>query len=304
MQGASAAVVYTIGLALVVDTVGQDEMGAWIGFALSGTSFGILIGPFLGGVVYDRAGYNAVFVLQLGVIVVEFVLRSMMVEKKEAAKWMPELGKGADYGTFSNGRPESGSTASPDQDVGHDGIDGSANLANQSLGEDAVNDLGCNDWDKKSPSPLQAFAKEIKKWLYSLLKLLSSYRLAAALYGPWIYTSIFGGVESTLPIFMHRTFGWEATAAGSMFLAITIPHFASSFFGILSDRVGTRKVVLSGLLSSAVGLGLLASIRKNEIGYLVALGALLVLIGIFMIFLRQILSSEAWRSSCISGAIG
>ena len=47
LQGSSSAVVYSVGLALLVDTVRRDEVGQWMGTALSSNSVGLIVSPFL-----------------------------------------------------------------------------------------------------------------------------------------------------------------------------------------------------------------------------------------------------------------
>ena len=54
LQGLSAAVVWTVGLAFLADSVGKDEVGECMGVVAVGFSFGIFLGPLLGGVVYER----------------------------------------------------------------------------------------------------------------------------------------------------------------------------------------------------------------------------------------------------------
>jgi MFS family permease len=55
-QGISAAVVWTVGLALLVDTVGQ-EVGESMGVVAVAMSLGIFVAPLLGGVVYEKWGF-------------------------------------------------------------------------------------------------------------------------------------------------------------------------------------------------------------------------------------------------------
>ena len=57
LQGASAAAVWVIGLALVVDTVDSNKLGEYLGYVSWAMSLGALMGPILGGVVYDSGGY-------------------------------------------------------------------------------------------------------------------------------------------------------------------------------------------------------------------------------------------------------
>lgn len=117
LQGLSAAVVWTVGMALVVDTVGQEQVGAAMGFVSMAMTVGTVFGPFIGGVVYvlslfpltllsrclwaelltlanwvmyrlSRLGYHAVFVIAIALIALDIVLRLVMIEQKTAAKWV------------------------------------------------------------------------------------------------------------------------------------------------------------------------------------------------------------------------
>lgn len=91
LQGISAAVVWTVGLALLVDTVGQREVGQVMGFVSISMSVAILVSPLLGGVVYDRAGYYGVYYMAFALIVLDIILRTAMIEKKVAQKWDKEV---------------------------------------------------------------------------------------------------------------------------------------------------------------------------------------------------------------------
>lgn len=51
LQGISAAIVWTVGTALLVDTVGMRYIGQIMGYVSISMSLGILIAPLLGGVV-------------------------------------------------------------------------------------------------------------------------------------------------------------------------------------------------------------------------------------------------------------
>lgn len=52
LQGLSAAAVWTVGLALLVDTMEAQDIGAAMGYVSMGMSSGFVLGPFLGGIVY------------------------------------------------------------------------------------------------------------------------------------------------------------------------------------------------------------------------------------------------------------
>lgn len=105
-QGLSAAVVYSVGLAVLTDTVDREEIGAWMGTALSSNSVGLVVSPILGGLVYRTLGYGAVFAMAITMIVIDIVLRVLMVERKTAEQFRCsevqsiQAGETVAYGTF------------------------------------------------------------------------------------------------------------------------------------------------------------------------------------------------------------
>ena len=87
LQGLAGAVVWTIGFALLADTFEQDQLGTAVGIAMLGWTSAILIGPVLGGLVYAAAGYYAVFYMVFGILALDILLRSVMIERNVAARW-------------------------------------------------------------------------------------------------------------------------------------------------------------------------------------------------------------------------
>ena len=86
-EGISGAVMWTSGLGLLVDSVGQMEIGKIMGYCSLSIESAILLGPFLGGIILARRGYHAVFAMTFGLIFFDVLLRLAVVEKKVAAKW-------------------------------------------------------------------------------------------------------------------------------------------------------------------------------------------------------------------------
>lgn len=85
-QGAAAAVVWTVGIALLVDTVGKEGLGQAIGYVSMALSVGTMAGPLLGGVIYEDGGYYAVFGLAFGLIGIDVFLRLVLIEKRQDRK--------------------------------------------------------------------------------------------------------------------------------------------------------------------------------------------------------------------------
>ena len=91
LQGLSAAMVWTVGLALMVDTVGRNKIGQAMGYVSISLTLAPPLALVLGGVVYDRAGDQVVYIMAFVVIVFDVVLRFVLIEKKIAAQWREDL---------------------------------------------------------------------------------------------------------------------------------------------------------------------------------------------------------------------
>ena len=61
VQGAADAVTWVVGFALIADLYGPDERGRVMGLVMSGSTFGFMIGPTLGGWLYEAGGIRLPF---------------------------------------------------------------------------------------------------------------------------------------------------------------------------------------------------------------------------------------------------
>ena len=76
-----------LGLALVADTVGEDKLGmtmAWISITMN---IGLMLGPLLGGIAYDKIGWYRTFALGFGVLGLDILLRTIVIEKHVANRY-------------------------------------------------------------------------------------------------------------------------------------------------------------------------------------------------------------------------
>ena len=87
LQGFTAAIVWTVGLALLSDTVGQAQVGKAMGYVSMAIPLASLCAPVLGGLLFDRGGYYAVFAIAFATIGLDIFLRVVMIEKSAAAEW-------------------------------------------------------------------------------------------------------------------------------------------------------------------------------------------------------------------------
>ncbi|KAH6712857.1 MFS transporter-like protein [Leptodontidium sp. MPI-SDFR-AT-0119] len=314
LQGLSAAIVWTVGQALLVDTVGQKDIGQILGYVSISMSVGILLAPLLGGIVYERSGYYPVFYMAFGLIALDILLRMVLIEKKIARQWLKD--EIVDSGVVS--RPEGvfrdtkklGAHASRHQqesqyakNLGEDklrlstaGAIGEETKSGETSPEDIehVASGGALPDDRKIPEAAQSTPTPYRKptkWP-PVLTLLKSRRLLTALWGWIVQGSQVTAFDSVIPLYVERTFGWNSTGAGLIFLAIMIPGFAAPLVGWASDKYGPRWLTVIGFMLAVPFWVLLRLVTHDSLGQKVLLCALLFLIGITLTLVNAPLMAE------------
>jgi MFS family permease len=182
-QGISAAVVWTVGLALIVDTVGEARVGQAMAYASSAMSMGLILGPVLGGVLYDKRGYYAAFALAFALIVFDLVLRVILVEKKIAVRY-ENIGPSSD---------EENSQSIKLHPV-------------QPLPQPEANEVA-----QRVPSPVLSVRKSR---IPPVIRILRYPRLLVALFLSFVQATILSAFDATLPLYLNALFGFTALESG------------------------------------------------------------------------------------------
>lgn len=87
LEGCAGALVMVAAFALLNASGSQECLGQTLGYLSSAIASRILLGPFLGGLVYHGGGYDAVFYVAYSIIAINMGMRMATVEKKAAEKW-------------------------------------------------------------------------------------------------------------------------------------------------------------------------------------------------------------------------
>ncbi|KAG0044214.1 hypothetical protein BGZ83_010545 [Gryganskiella cystojenkinii] len=83
LQGVAGGSVWTLGLALITDVFPAHTLGAQMGKALVGYTLGMMLGPPLGGFLYERGGYRAPFIFVCVITLIDFFCRALIIEERE-----------------------------------------------------------------------------------------------------------------------------------------------------------------------------------------------------------------------------
>lgn len=240
LQGAAAGCVWVVGLALLAESVGKEKAGQAMGYVALAYSIAALVAPLLGGIVYDRAGYYAVFAMAFGMIGLDIVMRLLLIEKKAASKWLP-VEPPVSEPPISEKLPTMQAEINPES---------------------------------------QQLDTSIAKKVPPILILLKSRRMQATFFASLVAAMILTAFDVTLPLFVGDTFHWSSLGAGLIFLALLCPAFIQPIYGRLVDKHGPRWIAGAGLLICVAPFVCLRFVTQNSIQHKVLLCALLFVIGL------------------------
>ena len=274
-QGASSAIVHTVGMAILADTVSDAGIGLALGIVTMNVAAGVLIGPVLGGILYDHQGYLAVFISAYALIAADFIARILMIEQRRT----PDVGKvtiiqssDQTYGTM---RPSSARNPGSEESQVDDP---SVTTSEDPLLSKHNSTITVIDLDQRS---------------HPISTLLSSPRMLVALFCLLVHTTILTGLEATVPLRIKTIFGYSSTFVALVFLCITVPALTAPVMGYLSDRFGVRTIGSLGFLLLSLFLVLLRLIHHYDNAQVILLCALLLFLGISLHMVMTPINSEA-----------
>jgi Major Facilitator Superfamily len=231
------------------------------------------VGPLLGGAVYAKAGYYAVFAMCFGLIGLDILLRLATIEKKIAAKWTEASDSGLSDITFS---VEEGKQRH--------------NKLSPNSGEGKVQDPFARlskHYEVQQPPPHVKYDRDLeshngfpRRKLPPILTLLQSPRILASLWGCLVQATLMAAFDTILPLRVHQVFHWDSLGGGLVFLPVVIPSFAAPIVGSLCDKYGPRYFATAGFILACPLFVCLRFVTHDSIGQKTLLCTILFLLGV------------------------
>ncbi|HEY0285082.1 MAG TPA: MFS transporter [Vicinamibacterales bacterium] len=81
LQGAADGMTWIVGFALIADLYGPEERGRAMGLAMAGSSLGIIIGPVLGGWLYEIGGIRLPFLFVSALAVADVIVFALVAPR-------------------------------------------------------------------------------------------------------------------------------------------------------------------------------------------------------------------------------
>ncbi|KAE8137457.1 MFS general substrate transporter [Aspergillus pseudotamarii] len=227
LQSLSGSVVWIVGLATVADHVAEDHMAKTMGTVDSFISAGTIAGPVVSGFVFKECGYWPTWAVPLVVLALDLVARLVMIDSQHGQQVLndPDV-------------PNSPSTA-------YLAEESRSLLSDTTEGHESV-----------AAEPLKPDTSNGPASFYRIM--LKNGRVITALLTSMGITTVMVSFDATLPLHVHRTFGWNTEQTSVLFLILQLPSiFIGPLVGWLRDRVGTQIPTVIGLCALAPCLLLL-----------------------------------------------
>jgi len=271
LQGISGSVIWTLGLALLCDTVPERRIGQQLGMAMAGLSIGFALGPPLGGILYDNFGFHAPFILGIALAVADFVGRVLIIERKVSVEWGVDPW-GPHQPSQSPEEPNHSYEMSTTESVTH-----SPRIDRH------VGDTGSFKPASVNVGPLETERPRTLSSWGVLWALMRSTRAMVAVVNTFICGTVFTSQEPTLTLRLHHAWGLSPLKVGLVYIAAAIPTMvAGGISGFLTDRFGPKYIATLSLGLSIPWVMLLI-LRSHLALFIIALA-------LFMFFLSGVIA--------------
>lgn len=214
-----------------------ENLGKVYALSMSFVSAGVVAGPVVAGAVLELAGYWTAWSIPLGLLLLDIIMRSVMIETPKA----PSTTTKSSSPTPTPSREPSEASAL---------LQHTCNQPNNMNMNMNTIDPDYEPWQDIGPEPDPDPSPE--PGFYETM--LTDSRILVGLANTVLTSALLASFDTTLTLHLRDTFGWGSLAAGIMFLSLQLPFIIlAPLTGWVRDRAGLR-------YPTAVGWALLAPV--------------------------------------------
>ncbi|KHN93745.1 Major facilitator superfamily domain, general substrate transporter [Metarhizium album ARSEF 1941] len=228
VQAVAGSAAWIFCFTVLSDTVGMQHMGKVMGVAMSFVTAGVVGGPMIAGSMLQLVGYWPAWSAPLVLLVLDMMARLVMIQEQDS----PAGGSDSRDLTEPSSSPTTAAGRTTSSDVEPSTVSSSRPLNYQSI----------------SPGPTvkgTEGAPPSRGGFYRIM--FRDARVLVGVANSVTFSAIVAGFDATLPIHLHKVFGWGSLPVGMTFLAFQIPSILlAPLVGCLRDRVGLRYPTVAG----------------------------------------------------------
>jgi EmrB/QacA subfamily drug resistance transporter len=245
IQGLGAAMLYAVGMAMIIRYIPSGKRGWAFGITSTGAGLGVIIGAPMGGFITQYLDWHWIFWFNVPIGIAAIIV---------ALKVMPN----------DRVRPEAGSKHAPFDIVG--AILSFLALSILVMTINRGQQFGWDNWGLYASFIVSAvlfilFIRWEKRCHDPLLD-LSLYKYASFSFGSFAALaawSMYSGGNFLFPFYLTMVQGLSSSLIGSIFLIGSVVYIITSLYmGRLSDRIGRRLLCCAGMASATAALAFLA----------------------------------------------
>lgn len=265
-QGIGAAVMMALSMAFVGETVAQSRTGRAMGLLGTMSAIGTALGPSLGGVLLSGPGWRTLFLINvpLGAVALLLSYRFLPADQEGVGAKRPTFDfAGTALLAITLGAYALGMTIGR----GHFGVQNVALLGGAAMGAAIFARV-----ESRAASPLVRFDT------------LTDRPLASSLAANALVATVMMATLVVGPFYLARTLGLRSALVG---VAMSVGPLVAAAMGVpagrLSDRVGARRVIMSGLGMMTAGAALLWAL-PTRLGVLAYVASIAVVTAGYALF--------------------
>ncbi|WP_269244575.1 MFS transporter [Rhizobium sp. AG207R] len=266
LQGLGAAMMMALTVAMVGETVPKERTGSAMGLLGTMSAIGTTLGPSLGGILIASLGWETIFLVNVPLGVVNFLLaaRFLPTERQNSKR---AQGRPDGIGTFLLALTLAAYALA--MTIGH-GSFGALNIGLLLAAASGIALFAFTETKVKSPLLRLSMFRDPK---------LSTGLVMSTLVSTVIMTTLVVG-----PFYLSRALGFDAAQVGAI---MSVGPLVSALTGVpagrIVDRFGAHRMTMTGLVGMIIGLVLMAALqgRFGVAGYI---GPLVIITSSYAMF--------------------
>jgi EmrB/QacA subfamily drug resistance transporter len=245
LQGLGAVMISALGAAIIVEVFPMSERGKALGIIGAVVSLGIALGPSVGGVLIGIAGWRSIFLVNLPIgILATFVVNQYVPHTRKSQPqrfdFWGSIAISLVLVSFSLGMTEG-------QRYGF-----TSSIPLGLLLASAIGLVGFIFLESRITQPMLD------------LSLFRSQTFSLSLLTGWLVFMTLGGSSIVIPFFLQLVMHYPIAHIG-LLMAVTpvIGGLVSPLAGNLTDRFGTRSIMLTGIILMTIGCLAISTLDAN-----------------------------------------